>query len=551
MHPAVSPGPLRRAGSILVLAALPSLLAAGLAPAALVLNEFQADNRTTLPDEMGDFDDWIEVLNTGPAAVDLTGMFLTDDLAATTRWPIPSLALDPGERALFWADQEPAEGPFHTTFQLGQAGEALGLFNTLINGNAPIDTLRFGEQAPDAAYGRFPDGTGSWIYLATPTPNLPNVDQGNIAPLVSGTDHEPNSPAENQSVTITSRMRDLDGSLIDTRLFYNPGSGFIAVTMFDDGQHGDGAAGDQVHGIQVPGFPGNTTVRYYVRARDNDLAQVLDPPGAPGITYSYVVAYVPPPLYVNEFMASNTVTIADEFGEFDDWVEIYNGGPSPVNLSGLNLSDNLAIPNKYTFPNVILGPHDFLLVWCDGTPGQGVFHANYQLSATNGEQLGLFASAANGYAVIDSLSFGPQTTDVSYGREPDGGPVWRFYSRPSPRLSNTLPIAVGEEPAPAAPGVRLEAPAPNPFLPGRTAVRLSLPRAGAVSLALYDVRGRRLAVVAGGVLAAGTHTVDLEQAVAGERGAPGGPARGLPSGTYFLRLSALGETRIQKLQVLR
>ncbi len=439
---------MRTAGSVRILSLrrhLPitviALLGIAARPAAgqIVLNEFMANNVSTITDEMGEYEDWIEVLNTGAAPVDLTGMFLTDDLLVTNRWPIPTIILGPGERVLFWADAEVTEGARHTNFRLETNGEALGLFDTIANGNNAIDTVVFGEQAADASYGRFPDGSGGWIYMATPTPNAANVDQGNIAPLISDTHHTPSSPAPDEPVTVTARIRDLDGSLNPnfTRLFYEA----ISTVMFDDGQHGDGAAGDQIYGAQIPGYPGNTTVHYYVGARDTEFAQTYDPVGAPGVTYSYVVGFVPPQVALNEFMAANTTTFADEFGEFDDWVEITNWGTQPVDLGGLNLSDDFAVPNRYTFPSVILNPNQFQIIWCDGTPVQGPFHANFRLSAT-GEALGLFASSANGFAVIDSLTFGLQTVNVSMARRPDGTGSWIFDTSPTPGLSNTLPDAV-------------------------------------------------------------------------------------------------------------
>jgi hypothetical protein len=532
------------------------LLAAtpGPADADLVLNEFMASNGTFLADEWGDFDDWIEVLNTGPGSADLTGMFLTDDLLRSTQWPIPFLILGPGERALFWADAEIGEGPRHTSFRLDSAGEAVGLFDTIINGNQLIDSIVFGEQATDRSFGRFPDGAGPWIYMATPTPTLPNVDEGNIPPLVSETDHNPNSPDAGQEVIVTTRMRDLDGTLDDTRLFYDAGGGFLAVTLFDDGLHGDGEAGDQIHGATIPGFPANTSIRYYVRARDDDLDQTLDPIGAPGITYSYVVAFTPPELYINEFMASNSSTIPDEWNEFDDWVEIYNGDVDPIDLGGLTLSDDLAVPNKYTFPTTILAPGDFILVWCDGTPAQGPFHAGFRLSAA-GEQVGLFASAANGFAAIDTLTYGPQVTDISFGRFPDGAPNWQFFPSPTPGTSNTGPDAVGDAPAPSL-AFRLEPPHPNP-VSSRATIRFALPQAAPVTLALYDVLGRRLAVLVDGPRTAGLHSVPLDRAVfrngvgggAGGRGASFA-GQALPGGVYFLKLDALGAVRVQKLQVM-
>lgn len=551
--PAMSPSSIHRQVSLLLPAAV-LLLTWATRPAAadIVLNEFMASNATTIQDEGGDWDDWIEVVNTGPGSVELTGMYLTDNLLIPTQWQIPFLILPEGGRALFWADAEIGEGALHTSFRLNADGEQVGLFDTIANGNAVIDSVTYGEQAVDRSFGRFPDGAGPWIYMATPTPLSPNVDEGNIPPLVSATDHEPNSPDVGQTAIVTSRMRDLDGTLTDTRLFYDAGAGFLAVTMFDDGMHGDGEPGDQIHGASIPGFPGNTTVRYYVRARDDSLAQTVDPPGAPTITYSYVVAFVPPELYVNEFMASNSSTIQDEWGEFDDWAEFYNGSAEAIDMTGLALSDDLAVPAKYIFPPTILGPGEFLLVWCDGTPAQGPYHTGFRLSA-DGEEIGLFASAVNGHAPIDTLSFGPQIPDVSYGRLPDGGPNWQFFNSPTPRASNSGQHAVGDSPAPGRPAVFLEPPHPNPFSATAT-VHFELPEPGQVSLSIHDILGRRLRVLVDGVEPAGLHAVRLDRAIlaGGERTGSGSWIGGgrLPSGVYFLKLQALGETRIQKLQLV-
>ncbi len=534
------------------LVTLGSVLAAltGPAGAAIVLNEFMASNATNIPDEAGDFEDWIEILNTGPGTVNLAGMFLTDNLLVPTRWQIPAVSaviLASGQRAFIWADAELAEGPLHANFRLAENGEEIGLFDTIANGNGAIDTIIYGEQATDRSSGRFPDGSGPWIYMATPTPNAANVNQGNIPPLVSQTDHEPNSPGSGQPVQITSRIRDLDGTVFEARLFYDAGAGFVSLLLFDDGLHGDGAPGDQIYGAQIPGFAQNTSVRYYVRARDEDLATTLDPVGAPGATYSYVVGYARPPLFVNEFMAANTVTITDEWGQYDDWVEIYNAGAQPVALTGLTLSDDLSIPNKYTFPQSVLGPRDFLLVWCDGEPLQGAYHANFRLAAA-GERIGLFASAANGHAVIDTLTFGPQLDDVSLGREPDGGPVWRAYTRATPRASNQSPIAVDETPAPVAPALALKA-GPNPFSTATTA-RFTLPAAAHVTLALHDALGRRVARLLDRDLGAGEHALALVPALDGAAG--GSALRGgrLAAGVYFLELTAGRASRVVKIEVL-
>ncbi len=70
---------------------------------------------------------------------------------------------------------------------------------------------------------------------------------------------------------------------------------------------------------------------------------------------------------VNEVMASNGVTLADEDGDFEDWIELYNEGQEAVDLTGWGLSDNASNAFKWTFPEgTVIGAGEYLLVWASG-----------------------------------------------------------------------------------------------------------------------------------------------------------------------------------------
>ncbi len=140
---------------------------------ALYLNEFMASNATTIPDEHGDYDDWVELYNASPDTIQLGGMYLTDNLGSPTKWIFPPVALPPAEFLIVWCDAEPLEGPLHTTFKLAAEGEQLGLFDTVAFGVGLIDSLSFGQQTTDISYGRLPDG-GVWQVLPTPSPGTTN-----------------------------------------------------------------------------------------------------------------------------------------------------------------------------------------------------------------------------------------------------------------------------------------------------------------------------------------------------------------------------------------
>lgn len=143
-------------------------------------------------------------------------------------------------------------------------------------------------------------------------------------------------------------------------------------------------------------------------------------------------------LVINEFMASNGTVLADEFDEFDDWIEIFNFGEQPVNINGLYITDDTDDPGKHrVFPGTgsyYLQPGDYILFWADGQPEQGIFHLGFKLSA-EGEGIAIYTSADQ--LLIDSLTYSQQYYDVSKGRQPDGGETWNYFLTPSPGTTNS------------------------------------------------------------------------------------------------------------------
>jgi len=138
----------------------------------LVINEIMADNETTVTDEHGEYDDWIEIFNPTGATIDLGGMYLADNDGNI--WMIPSgVTINAGDYKLFWADGDwPAQGNNHTNFGLSRSGDGVTLYDT--DGTTPLDSKNFSEMNDDISYGRFPDALDSWYNMTEPTPGLPN-----------------------------------------------------------------------------------------------------------------------------------------------------------------------------------------------------------------------------------------------------------------------------------------------------------------------------------------------------------------------------------------
>lgn len=143
----------------------------------LVINEFMASNNGTLEDPQGQFDDWIEIWNSGLEPIDVGGMFLTDNLSDPIKWRIPinmrSITTIPaGGYLLIWADQDTSDFGLHANFKLDADGEELGLFDK--DGVTLIDSIGFPEQTRDISYGRDPETNGEIRFFAIPTPGTMN-----------------------------------------------------------------------------------------------------------------------------------------------------------------------------------------------------------------------------------------------------------------------------------------------------------------------------------------------------------------------------------------
>lgn len=145
---------------------------------------------------------------------------------------------------------------------------------------------------------------------------------------------------------------------------------------------------------------------------------------------------------INEVMASNQKTITDTAnGKFSDWVELYNGGNAPVDLTGYRLTDTLTNKTQFVIPaGYVIPAKGFLLVWADGdpalnSPSRPDLHVNFKLAET-GEEIGLYAPDDR---LVDGFAFGAQIADFSLGRYPDGAAAPLIYMpTPTPRKKNDL-----------------------------------------------------------------------------------------------------------------
>jgi hypothetical protein len=130
-------------------------------------------------------------------------------------------------------------------------------------------------------------------------------------------------------------------------------------------------------------------------------------------------------LVINEFSSSNASLISDEDGEFSDWIELYNSSNAPIQLANFGLSDDPETPFKWTFPSRIIPSQAFLLVFASGKNRKtgDQLHTNFKIGAS-GEPLQLVNALGT---ILDAVPAIELSTDVSYGRRPDGGSQWLYF----------------------------------------------------------------------------------------------------------------------------
>lgn len=141
-------------------------------------------------------------------------------------------------------------------------------------------------------------------------------------------------------------------------------------------------------------------------------------------------------IVINEYSCSNVATIVDNFGEYEDWIELYNKGNSAVNLAGYHLSDDPAQPLKWKIPSVSIPAQGYLVFFASGldTVVGTNYHTNFKLTQTKREPILLNSPAG---AFLDSVTTKPTQANHSRGRQTDGFGIWSLFTSPTPKIGNS------------------------------------------------------------------------------------------------------------------
>jgi len=253
-----------------------------------------------------------------------------------------------------------------------------------------------------------------------------------IAPIVSQVKNT--KPAVNQNLTISAFVEDEDFPL-NVMLYYQINGGALqTLSMKDDGVGSDSFAQDNIYSANITQpLASYGVVSYYISANDSKTHTTREP--AAGFYTATIPQESELKLFINEFMAGNSLSVKDNFGEYEDWIEIYNAGSSPIWLGDKYLTDTISEPDKWQMPNKYIYPGEFLVFWADDDLLQGEMHTNFKLRL-EGEEIALFDNVQSAYAPIDYVRFGIQDLDISKGKTGDGEGEMRYFIRATPGYSN-------------------------------------------------------------------------------------------------------------------
>ena len=545
----------------------------------LYINEFMASNDVSFPGPQGDYPDWIEIYNAGTEAVMLGGYYMSDVLDDTAAmYQIPdtypdSVTVAPGGYILFYANKGEASSVFNLNFKLSGGGEAVGLWDA---SSTLIDSYTYGEQTTDISFGRYPDGADEWGFMSDITPGASNAT--------------PDPPATVLFINEFMASNDVSfpgpqGDFPDWIEIYNPGAEAVNLAgyyMADD-------LGDTAAMYQIPAtYPDSVTVEaggfivFYANKGEASSVMNLNFKLSGGgeqiglwnadqifmdsLTYGeqitdtsygryqdgtdnwYFMADItpgasninpnPPPtieLYINEFMASNDSSFPGPQGDYPDWIEIYNPGTEAVMLGGYFMSDDLVDPAAMyqisdAYPDsVTVEAGGFIVFYANKEEASSVLNLDFKLSG-GGEQIGLWNADQ---IFMDSLTYGEQITDTSYGRFADGTDNWFFMPEITPGATNLNTMSIDE----IEDYVSVSQNYPNPFS-AVTNIQFTLERPDQVSIKVFDVRGTLITVLADDNSTQGAHTIQWD-------------ASALPAGYYFYTLQTNTGVITKKALIIR
>ena len=504
----------------------------------IIISEVMASDHSGIKDDFGEYEDWIELYNSSDSAIDIAGMVLSDSLGQTNQGFIPGghpevTSIEPNDYLVLWADDSIEQGPLHLAFGLRESGEQVGLYT--LDGRL-LDSLSYPNQYNDFSYSKLDQG----LWLSVP----PTPGEKNVVNSISNLHiNEYMSDNENRLMDEFAEYDDwieiyndntfpvnlaglyLSDSLPQANMYRIPSNDYELtlvpakgyVIIWTDGNSEQGPlhtnfklskSGEELvlsaydYRQTIDSISYGKQYSNFSSGRLNGQGPWFNLPPTPGMPN------IRPDLSflsINEIMPYNSGVVADNHGEYDDWIEFYNGGTEAIDLGGLFISDSLGDPYPFRISSdqpdsTTIQPMQFLLIWADDSSGQGILHCDFKLSRA-GEQVVLYSY--DGLALVDSITYSLVPRRSTYGRIIDGDLPWMELGIPTPLGYN---ITTGKEKSQVYPAGFSYEIYPNPAS-DHVIISLGVSKATEVLIKLYDPTGKLLALPVDGFFTEGDYTI--------------------------------------------
>lgn len=455
----------------------------------LVISEAMSSNRAAVPDENGEYSDWVEIWNSADYAINLSGVGLSDR-NDSIRFLFPEMVLEPGARTIVFCSDTNAAEPgktMHAKFKLSSVGETVYLFDP---SGYQLDAVTMPIMGSDESWSLLPEG--GFGATTSYSPGYENTTAGHQTYLQATMVHEGAVVISEIMPDPLTGLRDEDDELSDWIELYNTTDETISLDnyalsnketkplkwrfpkgatiaphgyylVFCSGKDRNESATSIPHANFRISSEHDTLVLSDGHGRLVDRVVIDNIPEdcsyARGTDGSFSVQQVATPslsndqsgrnrmdvnlramnktgVYISEIMASNDSTTVYQDDGYVDWIELYNSSTQTVDLSGYGLSDNVGRARKWQFPQgTFISPGEYKVILCDGRSNLSTgaqLHTSFKILRAGGEAVTLSTPEGR---ILDKVPLPLIPTNVSYGRTIGLSGLF-YYDAPTPMAAN-------------------------------------------------------------------------------------------------------------------
>lgn len=442
----------------------------------LVINEIMTSNKGAYSDSSGNTYDWIELYNGSNSDIDLSKYTLSDEESGNAKWIFPNVTIKSKEYMIIYLSGSTADG-LYANFALSKAG---GELITLKKPNGKVvDTVRTESLSKNTVMAR--NGKGNWVVTSDITPGYDNNEEGRKNYL-AGIKLDDDDLIINEFLTNNKGNFDVDGEFLTYIEIKNTGDKTVNLSSYflsDDLTEPfswrlpdiDLKAGEvylfytsELDDEKNTDFTPNKKTGTIILSKGNKIVEQVDYTNVTG-GYAYIKVngkfmegtnispgynnnttgvkeFIkkerknPKGLIINEVMTSNNSYLAQNGGNYYDWIELYNNSDKTINLSDYSITTDVDNTSMYKLEDKELKPGEYYILMASGdikNSNSKYKHANFKISPT--ESLYLYKDDE----VVDSTFVSSLPVGYSFGRNKENG--YYYYKTPTPGKANVNGIA--------------------------------------------------------------------------------------------------------------